>query len=190
MVLPKRITGRVWKLGDHINTDILHPSPYFSLNEARVKEGLVEGMERLGANAKFLHPPFSKGGRGGILAKKDPSNEGLIIVAGENFGCGSSRETSVRGLKSFGVRGVLAASFARIFFRSLINLGLPAIECGEIQNAVRDGDLIHISIKEGLIELIDGIRLPFTPIDPHIKKILEVGGLIPYLLKDKKNPLP
>jgi 3-isopropylmalate dehydratase small subunit len=67
MDLPKRITGRVWKLGDHINTDILHPSPYFSLNEARVNEGLVEGMERLGMDAKSPHPPFGKGGRGGIL---------------------------------------------------------------------------------------------------------------------------
>jgi 3-isopropylmalate/(R)-2-methylmalate dehydratase small subunit len=173
MGLPKRITGRVWKLGDHINTDILHPSPYFSLNEARVKEGVTEGMERLGTDAK-----------------RDPYNDGIIIVAGENFGCGSSRETSVRGLRSFGARGVVAKSFARIFFRSLTNLGLPALECGEIQNAVRDGNLIHISVEEGLIELTDGRRFSFAPIDPHIKKILEAGGLIHYLLKDKQNPPP
>jgi 3-isopropylmalate/(R)-2-methylmalate dehydratase small subunit len=173
MGLPKRITGRVWKLGDHINTDILHPSPYFSLNEARMKEGLVEGMERLGANAK-----------------RDSSDEGLIIVAGENFGCGSSRETSVRGLKSFGVRGVLAASFARIFYRSLINLGLPALECGEIQERVKDGDPVFLSIEEGWVELAGKKRFLFSPIDAHIKKILEAGGLIHYLLKDKQNPPP
>jgi 3-isopropylmalate dehydratase small subunit len=173
MGLPKRITGKVWKLGDHINTDILHPSPYFSLNELRVKEGLVEVMERLGAKAK-----------------RNPSNEELIIVAGENFGCGSSRETSVRGLRTCGVKGVVATSFARIFFRSLTNLGIPTLECGEIQNAVRDGDLIHISFKEGLIEITDGRRFSFAPIDPHIKKILEAGGLIHYLLKDKQNPPP
>ena len=165
MGLPKRITGRVWKLGDHINTDILHPSPYFSLNEARVKEGLVKSP---------LAPLWQRGDEG-ILAK------GIIIVAGENFGCGSSRETSVRGLKSFGVTGVVAKSFARIFFRSLTNLGLPALECGEIQGQVKDGDLIHISVEEGLIELTDGRRFSFAPIDPHIKKILEAGGLLPYL---------
>src|SRR4030066_606598 len=91
MGLPKRITGRAWKLGDHINTDILHPSPYFSLNEARVNEGLVEGMERLGTEAKRNSP-----------------DEGIIIVAGENFGCGSSRETSGRGLRTYGVKGGVA----------------------------------------------------------------------------------
>jgi 3-isopropylmalate dehydratase small subunit len=191
MGLPKRITGRVWKLGDHINTDILHPSPYFSLNEARVKEGVAEGMERLGTKAKFPHPPFTKGGRGGILAKDNPSDDGIIIVAGENFGCGSSRETSVRGLRSFGVRGVLAASFARIFFRSLINLGLPALECRDIREQVTDGDSVLLSIEEGWVELTDKRRFPFSPIDTHIQKILEAGGLIPYLLKERQaKPLP
>ena len=168
MGLPKRITGRVWKLGDHINTDILHPSPYFSLNEARVKEGLVEGMERLGTNAK-----------------KDSPDEEIIIVAGENFGCGSSRETSVRGLRSFGVRGVVAKSFARIFFRSLTNLGLPALECRDIQERVKDGDSVLLSIEEGWVELADKRRFPFSPIDSHMKNILEAGGLIPYFQKKR-----
>jgi 3-isopropylmalate/(R)-2-methylmalate dehydratase small subunit len=174
MGLRKRITGRAWKLGDHINTDILHPSPYFSLNETRVEEGLVEGMERLGTDAK-----------------KDSSDEGIIIVAGENFGCGSSRETSVRGLRSFGVRGVVAASFARIFFRSLANLGLPALECRDIQERVREGDLLLLSVEEGWIELADKRRFPFSPIDGHIQKILEAGGLIPYLQKEREaKPSP
>jgi 3-isopropylmalate/(R)-2-methylmalate dehydratase small subunit len=168
MDLPKRITGRVWKLGDHINTDILHPSPYFSLNEARVNEGLVEGMERLGMDAK-----------------RDSPDEGIIIVAGENFGCGSSRETSVRGLRSFGVRGVVAKSFGRIFFRSLTNLGLLALECRDIQERVRDGDLVLLSIEEGWVELMDKRRFPFSPIDSHMKKILEAGGLIPYLRRER-----
>jgi 3-isopropylmalate dehydratase small subunit len=170
MGLPKRITGRVWKLGDHINTDILHPSPYFSLDEARVKEGLIEGMERLGANAR-----------------KDSSDERIVIVAGENFGCGSSRETSVRGLRSFGVRGVVAASFARIFFRSLTNLGLAALECREIQERVKDGDFVVLSIEDGWVEMADKRRVPFSPIDTHITKILEAGGLIPYLRREKNE---
>jgi len=167
MTLPEKISGRIWKLGDHVNTDILHPSSYFSLNEKRVREGLIEGMERMGADFKM-----------------GSSNEGLIIVAGENFGCGSSRETSVRGLRGYGVKGVVAASFARIFFRSLTNLGIPTFESREIQNWARDGDLIHISVMEGLIELANDSRFPFSPIDPHIKKILAAGGLIPYLQRE------
>lgn len=168
MGLPKRITGRVWKLGDHINTDVLHPSSFFSLNEKRVQEGLIEGMGRLGADFKV-----------------ESSHEGLVIVAGENFGCGSSRETSVRGLRSFGVRGVVATSFARIFFRSLTNLGLPALECRDIQEWLKDGDSVLLSIEEGWVELADKRRFPFSPIDTHIKKILEAGGLIPYLQKER-----
>jgi 3-isopropylmalate/(R)-2-methylmalate dehydratase small subunit len=170
MTLPERISGRVWKLGDHVNTDLLHPSTYFSLDEKRVRDGVLEGMERLGAGFKT-----------------EKSGEGLIIVAGENFGCGSSRETSVRGLRAFGVKGVVAASFARIFFRSLTNLGIPTFECGEIQNRVKDGDRMDIALKEGWIELADNKRFPFLPVDPHIKKILEAGGLIPYLQKEKNG---
>jgi 3-isopropylmalate dehydratase small subunit len=151
-----------------VNTDVLHPSAYFSLNETKLKEGLMEGMERLGAGLK------------GISLE-----DGLIIVAGENFGCGSSRETSVRGLRNFGVRGVVAVSFARIFMRSLVNLAIPTLECREILPLVRDGDLIQINLKGGLIELSGGRRVPFSPMDQHIKKILEAGGLIPYLRREK-----
>lgn len=164
------ISGRVWKLGDHVNTDVLHPSAYFSLNETRLKEGLMEGMERLGADLEG-----------------NSSEDGLIIVAGENFGCGSSRESSVRGLRNFGARGVVAASFARIFMRSLVNLGIPTLECREIQPLVRDGDLIQINLKDGLIELSGGRRVSFSPMDQHIKKILEAGGLIPYLRRELRR---
>ena len=168
MALPEKISGRIWRLGDHVNTDVLHPSSYFSLNETRVKEGLLEGMERLSGDAKI-----------------DFLNEGLVIVAGENFGCGSSRETSVRAFRTCGVKGVVAVSFARIFFRSLVNLGIPPFECREIHHWAKDGDLIHISLQDGSIELGNTRRFPFSPMDPHIKKILEAGGLIPYLRREK-----
>ena len=120
MALPEIISGRVWKLGDHVNTDLLHPPSHFSLDEKRMKEGIAEGIARLGSGVK-----------------EGSSDAGWIIVAGKNFGCGSSRETSVRGLASFGVKGVVATSFARIFMRSLINLGIPVFECGEIQGWVK-----------------------------------------------------
>jgi 3-isopropylmalate dehydratase small subunit len=168
MGLPEFISGRVWKLGDHVNTDVLHPSSYFSLDAERVKEGIMEGMERMGT-----------------ALKRQSLEDGLIIVAGENFGCGSSRETSVRGLRHFGVRGVVAASFARIFMRSLVNLGIPTLECREIQPLVRDGDRVHLNFKDGWIELEGGRRVSFSPLDIHVKKILEAGGLIPYLRREK-----
>ncbi len=170
MTLSEKISGRVWKLGDHVNTDVLHPSSFFSLDEKRVREGLIEGMGRLGANFK-----------------PDSSHEKLIIVAGLNFGCGSSRETSVRGLRNFGVKAIVAASFARIFFRSLTNLGVPAFECREIQNRTKDGELIDILITEGFVEHPNAGRFPFLPIDPHVKKILEAGGLIPYLQRERRG---
>lgn len=170
MTFPERISGRIWKLGDHVNTDVLHPSFFFSLDEKRVREGLIEGMGRLGANAAA-----------------QSSHERLIIVAGQNFGCGSSRETSVRSLRNFGVKAIVAASFARIFFRSLTNLGVPTFECREIQNRARDGELIDILTTEGFIDLPNGRRFPFSPLDPHVKKILEAGGLIPYLQREWKG---
>jgi len=167
MALPETIFGQVWKLGDHVNTDLIHPPSHFSLDQKKMKEGIAEGMVRLGSEVK-----------------KDSSDQGWIIVAGENFGCGSSRETSVRGLASFGVKGVVASSFARIFMRSLINVGIPVFECGEIQEYVKDGELIRISLKTGWIELPGSRRFHFSEMDPHLKKILEEGGLIGYLRKE------
>lgn len=168
MALTTIISGTVWKVGDHVNTDILHPPAYFSLDEGRMKEGLKEGMERLKAGLKGAD-----------------SGGGLVIVAGENFGCGSSRETSVRSLRICGVRAVIARSFARIFYRSLANLGIPPVESNGIQDLLKDGDLIHLALKDGFIELSDKRRFPLSPLDPHIERILESGGLIPYLRREQ-----
>ncbi len=158
------ITGRVWRLGDNINTDLLHPPSYFSLDGRKVEEGLREGMQRLGAYLPEEH-----------------ARDGLVIIAGENLGCGSSRETSVRALRSSGIKAVVAASFARIFYRSLANLGIPPLECRGIHDWVRDGDLIRISIRDGFIELDNARRFPISPLDGHIEKIVQCGGLVPYL---------
>jgi 3-isopropylmalate/(R)-2-methylmalate dehydratase small subunit len=164
MGLQEVMTGRVWRLGDHVNTDLLHPPSYFSLDGSKVEEGLREGMQRLGADFRGKY-----------------AGHGLVIVAGENLGCGSSRETSVRALCIAGVKAVVASSFARIFYRSLTNLGIPPLECRGIHDWVKDGDLIHISIRDGFIELGDTRRFPLSPLDRHIEKILEYGGLVPYL---------
>jgi 3-isopropylmalate dehydratase small subunit len=167
-LLPATIAGTAWKLGDHVNTDILHPSEYFSLDAGRMQEGLREGMQR-------LKPDFLG----------DDIDHGLVIVAGENFGCGSSRETSVRSLRLCGVRAIVAQSFARIFYRSLANLGIPPLACTGIQDWVKNGDPVLISLADGFIELGDKRRCAFSPIDPHIRRILECGGLIQYLRRER-----
>jgi len=162
------ISGTVWKLGDHVNTDILHPPAYFSLEQGRMKEGLQKGIA--GPKAAL---------------KGDDAADGLVIVAGENFGCGSSRETSVRSLRLCGVRAVIARSFARIFYRSLANLGIPPVHANGIHDLLKEGDTIRLSLKEGFIELGDARRFPFSRLDPHIERILECGGLIPYLRREQ-----
>lgn len=168
MALPEIISGQVWTLGPHVNTDLLHPPSHFTPDEKKMREGIEEGILRLGGKVK----------KGGPEVR-------WIIVAGENFGCGSSRETSARGLLAFGVKGVVAYSFARIFMRSLINLGIPVFECREIQEHVRNGEMIRILMREGWIETQDSKRFSFSEMDLHFKKILEVGGLLHYLRRER-----
>lgn len=168
MTLPMIISGTVWRLGDHVNTDVLHPPAYFSLDQGRMKEGLQKGIVRPTAGLKV-----------------DDAADGLVIVAGENFGCGSSRETSVRSLRLCGVQAVVARSFARIFYRSLANIGIPPVHANKIQDLLKEGDTICLSLKDGFIELGNTRRFPFSPLDPHIERILENGGLIPYLRREQ-----
>ena len=120
----------------------------------------------------------------GTTVTGDYSSEGLVIVAGDNFGCGSSRESSVRALAATGVRAVVARSFARIFFRSLANLGIPPLVCSKAGQGIKEGHLIRIFLKEGFIEQAGGRRFPLLPLDPHIEKLLFSGGLIPYLKRE------
>jgi len=164
------ISGRVWLLGDNINTDLIHPPSCFSLDELRMKHGLHVGMERLEMKADL-----------------DDARDGLVIVAGENFGCGSSRESSVRSLFAFGIKAILAKSFARIFYRSLVNRGIAPIVCRELHERVKDGDRVRISMDKQRIVLGNSEEIPFDPFDPHINKILAYGGLIAYLKKEQEQ---
>jgi len=161
------IQGRIWKLGDQVNTDILHPPSFFSLERERIKKGLLEGMKRLGSGVNSAS-----------------LDEDLVIVAGYNFGCGSSRETSVRALLACGIKAVVAKSFARIFFRSLVNMGIPPLVCGHIHDRACDGEKCLIDPENGFIKLSSKNKYRFSPIDSHIKKVLSSGGLIPYLVEN------
>lgn len=157
-----KLSGKALIMGDNVNTDVLHPSRFFSLDDRTVRAGFLQaaaGYEQVGS---------------GDLA-------GRVIVAGENFGCGSSRETGARAFVLAGVRAVVARSLARIFSRNLRNLGLPAVECPSLPvlapDSVVELDLAHARLRVAAASL----DLPVTPLDPFWAAVLEAGGLLPFL---------
>jgi 3-isopropylmalate/(R)-2-methylmalate dehydratase small subunit len=163
----KTITGKVWKFGDNIDTDIIIPARYLVLPLEEMKEKAMEPLQ------PTFTGEFQKGG---------------IIVAGRNFGCGSSREQAPAVLKALGIAAIVADSFARIFFRNAINLGMPLVESPGISGQINVGDTIEINLEAGSIELVgrkgtfSGSRLP-----EFLLEILEDGGLVKHLTKDQ-NP--
>ncbi|RLF21754.1 MAG: 3-isopropylmalate dehydratase [Thermoprotei archaeon] len=160
-----RIRGRVWKFGDDIDTDVIIPYKYKArtLDPKELAQHVMEGID----------PDFSK--------KVKP---GDVIVAGKNFGCGSSREQAPIAIKAAGISAVIAESFARIFFRNSINIGLPVLEVKGVSKLVDEGDEVEIDLAEGVIvDLTKGLTLKATPLPPKIREILEVGGLVNYLKK-------
>jgi 3-isopropylmalate/(R)-2-methylmalate dehydratase small subunit len=151
---------KVWKFGDNIDTDMLFPGKYvYTCSTAEeVKPHLLEDLE----------PSFA-----------NTVKEGDIIIAGKNFGCGSSREQPVLGLKAVGIKAVIAESFARIFYRASINQGLVLIECPEAVNAYNDGDEIALDIDAGNIN-VGGKSFSFPKLPKEIIAIGDAGGLLPY----------
>lgn len=153
--------GRAFKFGDDINTDEIIPARY--LNTSDPKELAKHVMED-------ADPEFPK--------KVKP---GDIIVAGKNFGCGSSREHAPIAIKAAGVSAVIAKSFARIFYRNAINIGLPIFESPEAVEGIEEGDIVEINPETGVIKNITkGTEFKATPIPPDIRKIMEAGGLMEY----------
>lgn len=156
------VKGRVWRFGDDVNTDLIIPGKYLdSYDPAHLAAHAMEG-----ANKKF-----AKG------VKK-----GDIIVAGSNFGCGSSREQAVIALKHAGVSAVVAKSFARIFYRNAINLGLPVVTSTDALDCFRDGGTVILDIASSSLTTVDRrCTVTLEPIPQHVKKILDSGGLVPYI---------
>ena len=154
--------GRVWKFGDDVNTDLIIPGRYLSSYDP--KHLAKHAME--GANKDFANKV----------------SRGDIIVAGRNFGCGSSREQAVTALKHAGVSAVLAQSFARIFYRNSINLGLPVYVSDDACVVLEDGDVVVIDSSTGCLSSRDGKKLgQFSLVPQHLRAIIDAGGLIPYL---------
>ena len=150
-----------WIYGDNVDTDVIIPARY--LNTASAKELATHCMEDIDKN-------FAS-----------EVKEGDFIVAGANFGCGSSREHAPLSIKACGVRAIIAKSFARIFYRNAINIGLVIIENDEIQNDIEQNDVIDIDINNGKIyNKTKDKEYSFPPFPAEIQKLIEAGGLVEY----------
>jgi 3-isopropylmalate/(R)-2-methylmalate dehydratase small subunit len=154
---------KIWQYGDNINTDMLFPGKYtYTCSTAEeIKPHLLEDLD----------PLFAKNVKGGDL-----------IFAGRNFGCGSSREQPVLGIKAVGIAAVVAESFARIFYRSSINQGLLLIECPEAIRAYKQGDNVCLNVKKGTI-MIGSNTFSFPKLPKEILAIRNSDGLLPYTRK-------
>jgi len=161
------ISGKVWKFGDAIDTDIIIPARYLVLPLDEMKHKAMEP----------IRPEFAK-----------EAGKGDVIIGGKNFGCGSSREQAPAVLKELGISAIVAVSFARIFFRNAINLGIPVVECEDVYDQVQEGDTAEIDFTSGQIRIpnrnksFSGSKLP-----DFLLEIISDGGLIPHLASTKSG---
>jgi 3-isopropylmalate/(R)-2-methylmalate dehydratase small subunit len=153
------VEGRVWTLGHDVDTDQIISGKYLTIIDPNeLKKHVFE----------IALPEFAAGARAGDL-----------IVAGENFGCGSSREHAPQAMRAIGVGAVVADSFARIFFRNAINLGIPTIEAPGVRAIFSSGDVGRVDLGSGRVtNLTNGSSVPFPPLPRHLLELLEAGGLV------------
>ncbi len=157
--------GKAWKFGDSISTDLIAPGRYFHLrsNLPELAKHVLEGAR----------PEFASLVRSGDF-----------VVAGENFGLGSSREHAPTIIKMAGAKAVLAKSFARIFYRNCINIGLPAITCNT--DEINEGDELELDMEKGVVRnKTKGTELTFAPLPQVMNKIMQEGGLVAYIKAHK-----
>ena len=160
-----KLNGTVIKYGDNVDTDVIIPARY--LNTIDKKELASHCMEDLDTTFTSRVKP------------------GDIMVGGENFGCGSSREHAPVAIKASGISCVIAKSFARIFYRNAINIGLPAIVCKDLPDAVEDGDTMVLHMSEGTAE-VNGKTYTCTKLPEYMQNILNQGGLIASLNREEE----
>lgn len=157
-----KFEGRVWKFGDNVDTDVIIPARFLNVSdqEELAKSCFVD-----------LRPDFAEGVRAGD-----------IIVAGSNFGCGSSREHAPLAIKAAGISLVAAKSFARIFYRNAFNIGLPILECEEAVSSFSEGDRVAVDLETGEIRGGgNGVRVSAKPIAAFMREIIQAGGLVAYI---------
>lgn len=159
-------SGKVYKYGDNVDTDVIIPARY--LNAPSPDELAKHCMEDIDAT---------------FAQKVQP---GDIIVGGANFGCGSSREHAPIAIRACGVSCVIAPSFARIFYRNAINIGLPILECPAASEAINEGDVVAINFDTGVItDETTGQTFQAAPFPPFIQKIIKAGGLMKSIQEGK-----
>lgn len=154
------IEGRAWTYGDNINTDVIFPGKYtYTVQDpAKMPQHALEDLD----------PSF-----------RESVQPGDIIVAGKNWGCGSSREQAVICLKEIGIGALVAESFARIYYRNCINNALPAIICPEIIGTIQKGVILKIDLEQG--QIVNSEKtFNFTPLPASIQEIFNAGGLVEY----------
>jgi 3-isopropylmalate/(R)-2-methylmalate dehydratase small subunit len=157
----EKLRGKVWKYGANVDTDVIIPARYLNLTAA-------------GDLAKHCMEDIDA-----LFAKNVASGD--IIVATANFGCGSSREHAPVSIKAAGVSCVIAHSFARIFYRNAINIGLPILECADAVDSCAQGDILEIELATGAIKnLRTGQTHAAKPYPPFMLQIIQAGGLVPY----------
>ncbi len=156
--------GKAWKFGDNIDTDVIIPARYLTTSDPTIlARHCMEDAD----------PQF--------VARIAP---GDIIVAGENFGCGSSREHAPIAIKAAGISCVVAKSFARIFYRNAFNMGLPIFEAHDLWSQISNGQEIEVDGQAGLITL-DGAKIKTSPIPPFMQELIAAGGLMNFVVKRK-----
>ena len=151
---------RAWVLGDNVDTDAIAPGRYMKFGIAEIAPHCLEGVL----------PEFARSVR-----------PGDVVVGGRNFGAGSSREQAPAALKHLGISALVAESFAGLFYRNALNLGLPAIVCPHAAK-IRDGDALEIDFEKAVIRTSEG-SFPFEPIPPHLLQMVRDGGLLAHLEK-------
>ncbi|SFR05173.1 3-isopropylmalate dehydratase small subunit [Desulfoscipio geothermicus] len=163
------LQGKAWKFGADVDTDAIIPARY--LNTSEPEELAKHCMED-------ADPAFP-----------DKVRPGDIIVAGKNFGCGSSREHAPIAIKAAGVSCVIARSFARIFYRNAFNIGLPIFESPEAAEAIGEGDEVAVDVRQGVIKnLTRGEEYRATPVPEFMQQIITAGGLINYVAERLRTP--
>jgi len=159
---PSQHAGRVWRFGDNLNTDVLAPGAYMKFGIEEIARHCLEAVE----------PRFAK-----------EVQPGDVLVAGRNCGAGSSREQAPQALKHLGVGALVAESFAGLFYRNALNLGLPALVCAETKR-IRADDRLRVDAESGRIDnLTTGETIACEPIPPHLMQMIRDGGLLPHLEK-------
>jgi 3-isopropylmalate dehydratase small subunit len=162
------IKGQAWKFGANVDTDVIIPVRYLtSIDPAELGKHCLEGLD----------PEFAT-----------KVHAGDVIVALENFGCGSSREHAPVAIKGAGVSCVIAATFARIFFRNALNIGLPIVESAEAALRIEAGDTVEVDVASGrIINHSKGETYQASPFPPFVQELVAAGGLVPYVARRLKE---